>query len=1501
MQSLFPILLFVNSFPVFLAPVAYHGSNPALVGGNGMAETLMAIACSAISLMLIVWTRHQKTPFQGFWVILTTAMIALGSSHWMALWALWQPLGGLTSLITLMAGGLSLGAAVWLAVGLSRAIARSGLTRTSPDRAAEPAECQKTDPALQQSEGRFRIDFEQFAVGLVYVSLEGTFLRVNQRFCDITGYTQEELQQLTFQDITHSEDLAADLAQLKRLLAGEIQTYSLEKRYLHSQGAIIWITLTVSLARKLTGEPDYLLGVVEDISRRKQAEETLKTSEERLRLALQAANQGLYDLNVQTGEVIVSPEYATMLGYDPESFVETSARWIERLHPDDREPVSAIYHAYVAGEIPEYRTEFRQCTQEGDWKWILSLGKIIAWDDKGQPLRMLGTHTDISDRKAAELERQHAESLRKELKLLESVLEVVLAGYWDWDIPGDREYLSPTFKRMFGYEDDELRNAPASWQQIIFAEDLLLVFAAVNQHFQSHGQVPFSQEVRYHHKNGSTVWVICSGKVIEWDADGNPSRMIGCHIDITNRKLAEQALQEKEERWQLALEGSNEGIWDWNLQTNAVFFSARWKEMLGYADHEIPNHLDEWALRVHPDDLEWVTQVIQDHFDGKTPFYQSEHRVRCKDGSYKWILDRGKAIWDPDGQPVRMVGSHTDISDRRRLETERQQAEAQILALNNLQQAILNSADYSIISTNAEGVIQTFNAAAQRMLGYTAAEVVGRATSVLIHDGEEIQARAKLLSAKLGQEIAPGFDVFVANTLQGNTCEAEWSYVRKDGSHFPVFLSITALRDSQGEIIGFLSIAKDITQQKQMEAQLRQVAAHLATAQRIAHLGSWEMDLPTQAITWSEEVFHIFGWDPAGSTPVYDAVIQAIYPDDRDRVVTHIQQSVDRHQPMEQEYRLLRPDGSVRHILSRNETMLDADGDPIRLVGTVLDISDRKQAQEALQETNDQLMNANLELGRATRLKDEFLANMSHELRTPLNAILGMSEGLQECVFGSLNERQLKAIATIERSGRHLLELINDILDVSKIEAGKLELSIGEVSISSLCDISLTFVRQMALKKNLCLTLQLGDRLNHLYADERRLRQILINLLNNAVKFTPEGGTITLTVKRQIDQTRANASPSPCWIEFSIRDTGIGIAPEQLSTLFQPFVQIDSSLNRQYSGTGLGLALVRRLTELHGGEVRVESEPGQGSCFTVRIPEPICPVPDIAAPAPAFSVDGLPRYPNVPIQSLIIEDSPTAAEQISRYLWELGIGVTVMVRGEGVLDLVVNTHVDLIILDILLPDRSGWDLLTQLKANPQTRGIPVIVISVVDDRPRGLALGASDYLVKPVHRQQVRDALAKLQLPTPQGHRITSASAPPSEQQTAQLAEPTQRPLPLLLLVDDNAANLETISSYLSNRGFSLIQAGGGSEGIEMARSHHPDLILMDIQMPGMDGLEAIRRIRQDPEIAPIPIIALTALAMPGDRETCLNAGANEYCPKPVKLKDLTRRIQTLLQQFSLG
>jgi signal transduction histidine kinase len=405
----------------------------------------------------------------------------------------------------------------------------------------------------------------------------------------------------------------------------------------------------------------------------------------------------------------------------------------------------------------------------------------------------------------------------------------------------------------------------------------------------------------------------------------------------------------------------------------------------------------------------------------------------------------------------------------------------------------------------------------------------------------------------------------------------------------------------------------------------------------------------------------------------------------------------------------------------------------------------RTEHRQRLEALIAELSMANEELTQVSRLKDEFLASMSHELRTPLNVVIGMAEILGEQVYGPLTERQQESVAMIESSGQHLLDLINDILDLSKIGAGKLVLDMGPVSIPVLCQASLRLIRQPAHKKHITVESQFDPAVETILADQRRLKQILINLLSNAVKFTPNDGKIGLEVIGDAEKHT---------VHFIVWDSGIGIAQENMGRLFRPFVQLDSSLSRQYDGTGLGLSLVYRLTEIQGGSVSVESTVGQGSRFTVSLP------------------------------------------------WQ-----------------------------VVEPGQESGDGQEPAKPRAATGPLP-----------------------------------------------------------------PLRYPPPLILVADDNEASLKTLSDYLRAKRYQIRGAKNGHEALALANEHTPSLILMDIQMPGMDGLEAIRHIRAHPKLSHVPIIALTALAMPGDAERCMAAGANAYVSKPVRFGGLVEMIEGHLQ-----
>jgi signal transduction histidine kinase/CheY-like chemotaxis protein len=474
-----------------------------------------------------------------------------------------------------------------------------------------------------------------------------------------------------------------------------------------------------------------------------------------------------------------------------------------------------------------------------------------------------------------------------------------------------------------------------------------------------------------------------------------------------------------------------------------------------------------------------------------------------------------------------------------------------------------------------------------------------------------------------------------------------------------------------------------------------------------------------------------------------------------------------------------------------------------------------------LNRMNEDLGRLYHQLEAANRHKSEFLASMSHELRTPLNAIIGFSEVLIDRLFGELGAKQEEYLKNILDSGRHLLSLINDILDLSKVEAGRMELELDHFSFAETLENGVTMVRERAGRHGITLTLDREPAVDVIEADERKVKQILFNLLSNAVKFTPDGGQVG--IKAGMDRGE---------VQVTVWDTGIGIAPEDQERIFEEFRQVGGTDGQKREGTGLGLALAKRFVELHGGRIWVESAVGHGSRFIFTLP-PYGTSQPAVPPAKAVHplVGPAPQYPLV----LVVEDDSQAAELLKLYLESAECVVEVARDGEEGFYKAQQLHPALITLDLLLPKVDGWDLLVRLKSDPETREIPVIVVSIIDQPGKGFALGAADYLLKPVGREQLLHALQRVSLTG--GHR---------EMKT-------------ILTIDDDPMAVELVAAILTEEGFRVFKAYGGEEGLSTARQEAPALIILDLLMPGVDGFTVVERLRADPTTATIPIVILTS------------------------------------------
>ncbi|NJL21455.1 MAG: PAS domain-containing protein [Leptolyngbyaceae cyanobacterium SM1_3_5] len=660
-------------------------------------------------------------------------------------------------------------------------------------------------------------------------------------------------------------------------------------------------------------------------------------------------------------------------------------------------------------------------------------------------------------------------------------------------------------------------------------------------------------------------------------ADGAATHLIGIALDVTDRIAAETALRHSEETLRIVVQNMPVMLDAYDANTNLIVWNRECERVTGFRAEEITHNSNSLEL-LYPEP-DYRAEMLRQWAEHAGDFRDWEWDITCKDGTRKTIL------WSNVSQEFPIPGwagwaIGIDITDRKIAEQSLRQSEERYRTLvDNLPGAVYRCAN------DRDWTASYLSDRIFEITGYLPSDLMppsARAFSSIVHPDD-----ASAVWKKAQQAIAiDGIHQDEYRIIHASG-EIRWILDREQICCAP-----------DGTILWIDGILLDITVAKHLEAgrkraeeQLRDLSDRLSLALKSGAIGVWEWDIATGSLIWDDRTCELHGVDQSAFTGVCQDWNQHVHPDDCPEAEATVQKALEGKQDYDTEFRVVLPDGSIRFIKASAIVQRNAAGEPQRMIGINLDVSMQRQAEAKLRQANETLAIANLELARANRLKDEFLANMSHELRTPLSAMLGLSRALQAETFGSLNDRQRQFVETISSSGDHLLALINDILDLAKIESGRFELEFAAVPIHGLCQTSLAFVQPLAEQKNIAIEAHLPPSCLAVL-DERRICQVLINLLSNAVKFTPPGGQVTLNV--EIDP--------PVSIRFSVIDTGIGIAPDDQALLFQPFMQIDSSLSRHHDGTGLGLALVKQIVELHEGRVSVESEVGKGSCFCVALP-----------------------------------------------------------------------------------------------------------------------------------------------------------------------------------------------------------------------------------------------------------------------------------------------------------
>jgi PAS domain S-box-containing protein len=781
-------------------------------------------------------------------------------------------------------------------------------------------------------------------------------------------------------------------------------------------------------------------------------------------------------------------------------------------------------------------------------------------------------------------------------------------------------------------------------------------------------------------------------------------------------------------------------------------------------------------------------------------------------------------------------------------------------------EAVIEAAPLAIVALDRVGRVQLWSGGAERMFGWTENEVLGGGLPTL--PVEQGQGFRELLSPN-DEHHAPE--------------PIELRLRRKDGAALDVSIWRSALRSSDGRVQGVMAVIADVTSTRSAERERTEAALEREKATH--HEFKSERRFRELLEAAPDAIIEV---DREGRIVLMNAVAEKMFGYARNELLNQTMDSLvpDRFRATHAQHRRnywahpqMRPMGSglELHAQRKDGTRFPVEislspvqsEEGFRVTAIVRDVTERKRAEEQIRAmnerftaeltlTNQQLEIRNREVERANRLKSEFLASMSHELRTPLHTIIGFSELLREEMEGSLNDKQKRFLGHIHQDALHLLELINDILDLSKIEAGRLELRREEFDAAQALEEVLASVRPLAVNKSLQLDNQVKEGIR-LHADRVRYKEILYNLLSNAVKFTPNGGRVWV---------EGNCDDRFC--EIAVNDTGIGLASEEHESIFNKFYQAAATTKGVREGTGLGLAITKRLVEQHGGRIWIDSELGRGSRFSFTLPlaGPAAAVRESAETAGVTAADGT-AGPLV----LIVEDEKAGQELLVSYLEPQGYRTATASTSDEAIRKALELHPDAITLDLIMPGETGWKTLQRLRSVHETAHIPIIVVSVLEEQKSAMTLGANEYLTKPVAKDTLIRAMRK--------------HLPPDIGQGARV-----------LVVDDEVDTLYLMREVLDSAGYSPVLAASGKEALDILATDRISAVVLDLVMPGMSGFDVIERVKSDPALRDVPIIVLTGKDLSAEDSAALRRATRAVF---LKTRDWKNELVGTLRRFTSG
>ncbi len=1116
----------------------------------------------------------------------------------------------------------------------------------------------------------------------------------------------------------------------------------------------------------------------------------------------------------------VNPSFTKVLGWDAKQLMAMS--YFSLVHPDDIEKTQTEIQRLAEGlNTINFVHRFRTSTNEyKTLQWVAAPEKETG--------NLFAIARDITK------EKEHEAALKDSEERLRIFFENSQGFMCTHDLSGRFMTVNAAGASSLGYNTDEIVGA-SLFDIVPYARHTALEAYLEKIAVKGHAK---GQMVVKHKKGGIRIWIY--NNILEANHVGE-QYVIGNAIDVTERYQLEEDLRKTKETLERTSTVARIGGWEIDMATMSVYWSPITRQIHEVPDDYVPDVSKGIEFYKEGESREKIGAVVAQAMADGTP-WDLELQLVTFAGRELWVRAKGEVEFE-NGVCKRVFGTFQDIDAAKK-------AEEEILRSRKLLGDVLDAAsEVSIIATDVEGTITVFNTGAEKLLGYSAGELVGLHSPAVFHLMSEVEARGKELTTEYGQPIE-GFRVFVhVPELEGSE-QREWTYIRKDGGTRTVSLVATAIRDIDNDIIGYLGIANDVTETRKMQQQLiterMRLAAFVEHAPAAVAMLDTNMTYVAVSKKWIED-YQLQHVQVIGSSH-YD-----VFPNADDERRARHQRILSGAIERKEEDTYIPPGSSEPHYVTwemRPWYQFDNTvGGMMIYTQDITNIIVQREELKAAKELAEQ----------ASIAKSEFLANMSHEIRTPLNGVIGFTDLMQKT---TLNETQNQYVNIINQSATALLGIINDILDFSKIEAGKLELDVDKFDLYEMCGQATDIVTYNVQKKKLEMLLNISTELpRYIFADSVRLKQILVNLLSNASKFT-ERGEIELKIepmKKDGDFTT---------IRFGVRDTGIGIKKEKQKKIFEAFSQADGSTTKKYGGTGLGLTISNRLLGLMGSNLQLESTLGMGSYFyfdvTFRAED--------GDPIVWEDIDNVKTV-------LVVDDNANNRTIVNQMLLLKNIKTTEARNGLEALQILdEGQKFDVILMDYHMPYMDGIETIRKIRANfpGDGAGQPIVLLysSADDDKIMTACdeLQIFQRLVKPVKMQEIYHALARINK--------VEVETPVAIHEIAALQSPTFT----VLVVEDNEVNMLLTQTIIARNfpGANILEAINGREAVAVCKQQLPDLILMDIQMPEMNGYEATQLIRAMKSEKHVPIVALTAGNVKGEREKCLNAGMDDFVVKPI-------------------